>query len=98
MAAAGGGIAERTVSDNLARADPKFTAKVVQDQEPEELTPSWVVAARRWLGGVKNIPLNKRVYIDESGIYENEAKKKGRSRIGKPIFRSRPHHAPKVHA
>jgi transposase len=28
-------IAPRTVSDYLARADPPFTKKVIQDQEPE---------------------------------------------------------------
>ena len=31
-------IAARTVSDYLARAHPPFTTKVIQDQEPEELT------------------------------------------------------------
>lgn len=94
---AGVDVSESTVSRTLARAQPAFSEKVVQDQEPEELVPSWMAAARRWLGGTKNIPLDERVYMDESGVYENEAKKKGRSRIGKPIFRARPHHAKKYH-
>ena len=33
-------IAVRTVSDYLARADPPFTTKVTQDQEPEEVMRS----------------------------------------------------------
>ena len=82
-------IAVRTVSDYLARADPPFTTKVVQDQEPEELTEDWKEQARRWLRGVEHIAMDRRVYADESPIYENEALKVGRSRKGKPIMRSR---------
>ena len=44
-----GKIAARTVSDYLARANPPFTAKVIQDQEPEELTEEWRGGMRRWL-------------------------------------------------
>jgi hypothetical protein len=42
-------IAVRTVSHYLARADPPFTTKVIQDQEPEELTEEWKEGARKWL-------------------------------------------------
>jgi hypothetical protein len=88
-AAVGNNISERTVSDYLARAKPRFTAKVVQDQEPEELTEEWKTEAQQWLGQVKRIPLHKRTYEDETPIYANEAPTKGRSRKGKPIFRAR---------
>jgi transposase len=88
-AAVGGAIAERTVSDYVARADPPFSTKVVQDQEPEEMSDDWKVLCRRWIARVIHIPLDTRVYQDESAIFDNEAKKKGRSRIGKPIFRPR---------
>ena len=37
----GNKIAASTVSRYLARAKPRFTAKVDQDQEPEELTDNW---------------------------------------------------------
>ena len=37
----GNKIAASTVSRYLARAKPPFTAKVAQDQEPEELTEDW---------------------------------------------------------
>src|SRR3954469_11511124 len=53
-----GKVAARTVSDYLAREDPTFTTKVIQDQEPEELTEEWRAGARRWLEEVKNIRLN----------------------------------------
>ena len=88
-AAVGNKISERRVSDYLARARPRFTAKVVQDQEPEELRAEWKTAARQWLEQVRRIPLDKRIYEDETPIYANEAPRKGRSRKGKPIFRSR---------
>ena len=37
----GNKIAASTVSRYLARAKPRFTAKVAQDQEPEGLTDNW---------------------------------------------------------
>jgi hypothetical protein len=88
-------IAERTVSDYLARAAPPFTTKVIQDQEPEETTDDWKAEARAWVRHVKDIPLGTRVYADESPIYANEAKRTGRSRRGQPIFRPRPRYAKK---
>lgn len=81
-AAVGGAIATRTVSDYLACADPPFTAKVAQDQEPEELSEDWKAAARTWLAQVRRIAMSRRVYADETGIYANEALKRGRSRKG----------------
>jgi len=93
--AAGGGIAERTVSDYLARTTPPYTTKVIQDQEPEEFRESWQAGCRKWLRRVADIPLDTRIYADESFIYENEAKTRGRSPKGKPIFRARPKYAKK---
>ena len=86
---------ECSVSRYLARAKPCFTAKVVQDQESEELSGEWKTAARGWLDKVKRIPLCKRTYQDETPIYANEAPKKGRARKGKPIFRARKRYAKK---
>lgn len=88
-------ISEQSVSNYLAREKPCFSMKVVVDQEPEELTEEWKAEARRWLEHVKRIPLSKRIYEDEAAIYANEAPKKGRSRKGKPLFRSRPRNAKK---
>jgi transposase len=88
-------IKPRTVSDYLARAEPAFSSKVVQDQEPEERTEDWKAAARRWVDRVRDIPLSRRVYADETPVYANEAPRKGRSRKGKPIFRARPRWAKK---
>ena len=60
-----------------------------QDQEPEELSEEWKTEAKQWLEQVKRIPLDTRIYEDETPVYANEAPKKGRSRRGKPIFRTR---------
>ena len=49
---------------------------------------------RQWLEQVRRIPLDKRIYEDETPIYANEAPK-GRSRKGKPIFRTRSRYAKK---
>ena len=91
-AVVGNKIPERSVSVYLARAKPRFTAKVVQDQEPEELSEEWKTEAKQWLEQVERIPLDKRIYEDETPVYANEAPKKGRSRRGKPIFRTRSLH------
>ena len=88
-------IAECSVSRYLAHAKPCFTTKVVQDQEPEELSDGWKTATRAWLEGVRRIPLHKRIYQDETPIYANEAPKRGRSRKGEPIFRARKRYAKK---
>ena len=90
-----GKVAARTVSDYLARADPPFTTKVIQDQEPEELTEEWRAGARRWLEGVKKIRLDKRIYEDETPVFANEAPKRGRARRGTPILRARSRYAKK---
>jgi transposase len=91
----GNKIAARTVSLYLARAKPPFTAKVAQDQEPEELSENWKEEARKWVKGVKTIALSRRIYEDETPIYANEAPHRGRSRKGKPIIRPRSRYAPK---
>ena len=82
----GNKIAASTVSRYLTRAKPPFTAKVAQDQEPEELTEDWKEEARKWLRGGKTIAMRRRIYADEAPIYANEAPHKGRSRKGKPII------------
>jgi transposase len=93
--AVGNVIAPRTVSHYLARAEPPITSKVIQDQEPEELTNDWKTACRQWLRRVVKMRLDDRVYVDESAIHENEAPRNGRSRRGKPIFRPRSRYAKK---
>ena len=67
----------------------------MQDQEPEELRAEWKTVARQWLEQVRRIPLDKRIYEDETLIYANEAPRKGRSRKGKPRFRARSRYAKK---
>lgn len=82
----GEAIAPRTVSDYLSRINPPFTRKVVQEREPEELMEDWKARDWWWPQHVKKIPLDKRVYADETPVYANEALRKGRSRKGKYIF------------
>jgi hypothetical protein len=37
---------------------------------------------RAWLRRVQDIPLDKRIYADETPVFANEAPKRGRSRRG----------------
>ena len=82
-----GKVAARTVSDYLARADPPFTTKVIQDQEPEELSEEWRAGARRWLEGVKKIRLDKRIYEDETPVVcERSSETRASTEGGHPSF------------
>jgi transposase len=77
-----GKVAARTVSDYLARADPPFTTKVIQDQEPEELTEEWRPGAAV-VGGCEEDSLGANgCYEDETPVFANEAPKRGRARGG----------------
>jgi len=92
-AAVAGAIAPRTVSTYLSQADPPFTRKVAQDQDPKERTAEWKAEVRAWLGRVSRIAMRRRVYADETAVYGNEAPKRGRSRRGKPVIRPRSRYA-----
>ena len=54
-----GKVAARTVSDYLARADPPFTTKVIQDQEPEELSEEWRGRGAAVVGGCEEDSLGQ---------------------------------------
>ena len=90
----GNKIAASTVSRYLARAKPRFTAKVAQDQEPEELTDNWREEARKWLRGVKTIALNESMKTKLLSM-RMKPPHKGRARVGKPIIRPRSRYATK---
>ena len=54
-----GKVAARTVSDYLARADSPFTTKVIQDQEPEELSEEWTGRGAAVVGGCEEDSLGQ---------------------------------------
>lgn len=82
-------VQPRTISDVLARASPRFSRKKFSDQEPEEFSDEWKEECRGFVRRVKRVPLNKRVYEDETGIFSNDAPEYGRCRKGKKLYRSR---------
>jgi hypothetical protein len=85
-------IRPRTVSDYLGRSKPPVVSKQVQDDEfdvgddrlRQEVTGYWSV--------IKDISFDRRVYMDESFVYTNEAPRFGRAPLGTPIIRQRPRH------
>jgi transposase len=89
-------ITRQSVSNVLARADPPTTRRRLYDQEPEELTDDWKDGCRRFINFVThNIPLNTRIYEDETAIYANEAPKFGRGPRGKVLYRGKARYAKK---
>ena len=90
-------IRPRTVSDVLARASPPFSRLKFVDREPEEITDEWKEEANLFVGKVGRIAKRRRVYVDESGIFSNEAPTHGRGRKGKKLLRPRKRHGKKYH-
>lgn len=74
------------MSNVVHRVNPRFTEHKVIAQEPEELTADWKADARSYLQRVKRIPFRNRIYVDETAVFGNECKKKGRARVGTKLY------------
>lgn len=74
---------------------PRFSRKKFSDQEPEEFTDEWKQESRTFVGKVKKVAQDRRIYGDESGIYTNDAPKTGRGRVGQRLKRKRKRHGKK---
>jgi hypothetical protein len=83
-------IRPRTVSDYAKRAG--LTRKLISDECETYSTEESLQQVRQYLQEIRSIPLDKRVYMDESFIYDNEAPKRGRSPRGMIIPRVRSRH------
>ncbi|KAJ3225860.1 hypothetical protein HK099_006063 [Clydaea vesicula] len=69
-----------------------ITRKKVSD-EPENYPDDRVLQeTREFISALSDIPMKKRVYMDESFVYDNEARSYGRSLRGKRISRQRKRH------
>lgn len=81
-------VVPRTISDVLARANPPVVRKVFVDQEPEETSANWKATMKHFIEKtLRHIPLNTRIYADETAIYANEAPTMGRIRKGEKLLR-----------
>lgn len=83
-------IKPRTVSDYLKRAS--FSRKLFSDEQETYAVEASVQLVKEYCLLVKNIPSSRRVYVDESFVYDNEAPRRGRSLRGQPIPRVRSRH------
>ena len=90
-------IKPRTVSGILARANPPFSRQKFVDREPEEFTDDWKKESALFVGKVRKVKKSRRVYVDESGIFSNDAPNHGRGRVGKKLFRKKKRHGKKYH-
>ena len=80
-------ISPRTVSHYLKRNN--VTEKRITDGGAQKMDDRIIQETRDFYLKVKDIPWNKRVYMDESFVYNNEAPAYGRSVAGEPINRVR---------
>lgn len=89
-------ITPRTITNILKRAKTPFTTKNIEDVNNVELTREWKNKVQKLLNDLnRSFPIKNRIYADETFIYANEAKKAGRSRRGKRIFRRRNYYSKK---
>jgi transposase len=83
-------IKPRTVSDYLKRAS--FSRKLFTDEQETYAAETSIQLVKQYCLLIKNIPSSRRVYVDESFIYDNEAPRRGRGLRGQPIPRVRSRH------
>ena len=78
------------MSDYLKRA--KFTRKPIVDEHETYINEESLNLVRQYCTEIETIPMERRVYMDESFIYNNEAPKRGRSLKKTMIPRVRSRH------
>jgi len=83
-------IHPRTISHYLKRAN--YSRKEFTDEQEAYLTEESKALVREYCAFIRTIDTNRRVYMDESFVYDNEAPRYGRSRKGAPIPRIRSRH------
>jgi len=67
-----GHVRPRITSDVLARHEPPITRKRATQRDLEEVTPTWKAEVRAFLEDpLGHIPWRRRVYADETAIYQN---------------------------
>ena len=72
-----------------------ITRKKISDDEVLLIDERVIEECRAFYEKIRTIPWERRVYMDESFIYDNEAPSTGRAPRGKRIFRARARHGKK---
>lgn len=75
-------IKPQAVSKYLKRESVPFVKRKLVNVEPQEYEAEWRRKATDYLDRVSTIPLTKRIYEDETAIFDNESKRYGRVRLG----------------
>ncbi|KAI9088856.1 hypothetical protein DFS34DRAFT_698400 [Phlyctochytrium arcticum] len=83
-------INHRTVSDYLKRCG--YSRKLFSDEQEKYANEDVIQLVRDYTADIRGIPPSRRVYVDESFVYDNEAPKRGRGKRGQPIPRVRSRH------
>ena len=80
-------VSPQSISNYLKREN--YTRKKIVDGGAQKMDDRIIAETKEYYGKVKGIPWEKRVYMDESFVYNNEAPSMGRSKSGQPINRIR---------
>ena len=83
-------VKPRTVSLYTKRLD--ITRKMISDEPKVTWSDRFVEECRVFRREIRDVPHDRRVYMDESFVYDNEARKRGRGPKGERILRPRERH------
>jgi len=83
-------VKPRTVSLYTQRLE--ITRKAISDEPKITWSDRFVEECREFRREIRDVPHDRRVYMDESFVYDNEARKRGRAPKGERIARSRERH------
>lgn len=84
-------VSSSTITRSLKRAKPNFSRKQVIVQDPREGTEEWKDQMNKFLNNkLRPIPLAKRIYEDETYIYDNEIPRRGRTPKGTRLRQVKP--------
>jgi transposase len=86
----GNAVHPATISKYTRRAG--LTRKQISDDMAETMSEQAIQDTREYLRVIADIPWDRRVYMDESFVYDNEAPRFGRAPRGRHIYRPRECH------
>jgi len=89
-------ITPRAVGNYINRSSLGFVEKDEATDVEASFTPRVVAECKAFAAEVKNIPLNKRIYVDETAFVPGSARRKGRFPKGKRFWRPKNVKYPRV--
>lgn len=82
-------VVPQSISNYIKYQEIPYTSKKYQDDDPNCFKMQTIQTSREFLMSIESIAMNRRIYQDESYLYDNESPSKGRAPKGKRIPRKK---------